>query len=212
MAKIRQLSMTENYPFHPEGEGKLARVLIETTDGPTHAQLVVDEFDEAEKCPTVEALRSAARRLAEICECGKPKWAHREPGACKRFTAAQEGEGLTKTAGGYAKFRQSVPMIPGVPWEVALQVETIRINLGMRGSPPSQDAAIDYKRYPEAVDAIRAGREPDYKLLESQMHALFPRVYRRSRESRRDFVTLTSERLRDMDKNYAVESITPESS
>lgn len=210
MSKIRQLSSTENFPFHPEGEARLARVLIENCAGVTHAQQVIDEFDEAEKCPTVEALRAAARRLAEVCECGKAKWQHREGVACKRFNSAAPDE-WKKTEGGYSKFRQSVPLVPGVPWEVCLQVETIRIHLGKRGTPQSSSIATDYERFPQAVEALGSDRDPDYVLLESQMKALFPKVYRRSKESRRDFATLATDRLKDLEKPYAVESITSES-
>jgi hypothetical protein len=118
ISKIRQLSSTENYPFHPEGEARLARVLVESCGGPTHAQLVIDEFDEAEKCPTPDSLRATARRLGEICECGKAKGAHRAGDGCRRFSGAPaDDDKWTKTAGGFAKFRQSVPRVPGVPWE-----------------------------------------------------------------------------------------------
>lgn len=172
----RKLSGTENYPFHPEGEAHLAAVLAKHCAGVTHARLVIEEFDEAERCPTVEALRAAARRLAEVCECGKAKWAHREGSACKRFSGNPvDDDGLTKTPTGYAKFRESVPVIPGVPWEVCLQVQSLKI--GIR--PASKERARgDEECFPEACAAIRAGREPDYKLLEAQMRALFPWMWK----------------------------------
>lgn len=164
LALIRGLSNTENYPFHVEGEERLARVLVEHTAGVIHARLVIEEFDEAETCPTPAALRAAADRLAEVCECGKAKWQHREGSACGRFAGKPEDDGWTKTAAGYAKFRESVPLIDGVPWEVCLQVQSLKI-----GFLPG-----DTEKYPEACAAIRAGREPDYQLLQEQMNKLFP--------------------------------------
>ena len=154
----------------------MARVLIENCAGATHAQLVIDEFDSAERFPTPEALRAACLRLAEVCECGKAKWQHRDGGACRRFSGNPvEDDGLTKTAAGYAKFKESVPTIPGVPWEVALQVQSLKI--GIR--PASKDRARgDEECFLEACAAIRAGRQPDYKLLEARMRALFPWMWK----------------------------------
>lgn len=209
---IRGLAGAKDYPFHVEGEKRRAAVLVECCDGVAHARQVIEDFDSAEDCPTVDALRGAARRLGEICACGKPKWAHRDGGGCRMFNQAPaEDEGWTKTAGGFAKFRQSVPMIAGVPLEVALQVETIRIHMGKRGTPPNiQDWRVCQERFPEAVAAIERGVEPDYKLVEAQMRALFPKVFKRSKSEQGQLRTV-SDRIADMDKPYAVESITPES-
>lgn len=208
---IRKLSGTENYPFHPEGEAHLAEVLLKNCAGVSHARLVIEEFDEAERCPTVEALRAAARRLAEVCECGKAKWQHREGGACRRFSAnpLPEDDELTKTPTGYTKFRQSVPLVSGVPWEVCLQVESMRIDMGTKGSPPDNERLIrDYEHYPEAMESLRLGQEPDYKLLEAQMRARHPHMWKGSRKLAE---VLTADRLASIDKKYAVESI-PEDS
>jgi hypothetical protein len=192
---IRRLSSTENYPFHPEGEVHLAEVLQKHCDGPTHARYVIDEFDEVTTCPSVAMLRDAANRLGEVCQCGKKKWQHRDKGACARFAGQPaEDDGLMKTATGYAKFRESVPVVSGVPWEVCLQAETTCINLGLRGSVGGRKVehgrVIDFEaerqmrlqqdeqRFPELVRDLRAGQEPDYKLLESQMRALFPHMWK----------------------------------
>jgi hypothetical protein len=197
---FRGLAGCKDYPFHLEGEKRRAGVLIEFCESVTHARQVIEEFDSAEDCPTVEAIRSAAKRLAEVCECGKAKWAHREGGACRRFAAApgEDDDQWQKSPEGYSKFRQSVPMIPGVPWEVALQVQSLKI--GIRPG--------DGDKFPEAVAAIYAGRPIDYKILESQMRALFPNMCSRHKLS--PDVT-TTERIAGIEKDYAVESISPES-
>lgn len=192
---IRRLSNTENYPFHPEGEVHLAEVLQNHCDGATHARYVIDEFDEVTTCPSVAMLRDAANRLGEVCECGKAKWQHRDRGACARFAGrSEDDDGLTKTPTGYANFRESVPMIPGVPWEVCLQVASIRIG------PREHELEI----YPEACAAIRAGREPDYKLLEEQMNKRFPWMRIGSAGAKHARVSAgTGDRLKQVTTGYA---------
>ena len=192
-ALIRGLSNTENYPFHVEGEDRLAGVLVDSCAGVTHAKFVIAEFDEAERCPTVESLRTAARRLAEVCECGKAKWQHRDGTACRMFQEA-DNDGFTKTATGYAKFRESVPMIPGVPWEVALQVQSLKIGIRPRSK---ENPLSDDEKFPEACAAIRAGREPDYKVLEDRMRELFPWMWRGGVV--RGFNPGTTDRLKQLD-------------
>ena len=209
---FRGLSGCRNYPKE-EGEARRAKILQDLCDGPTHAKLVIAEFDDAEDCPTPEALRCAALRLAEMCVCGKPKWQHREgTAACSGFSTPTGAEKWEKTAEGYSMVRQSVPMIPGVTWVVALQVETIRIDLGHRSLPADHARLqLDMKRFPEATTALYEKREPDYALLESQMRKLFPWMWKRATgSSSSEELRTVSDRLRDIDKAYAVESIVPE--
>ncbi len=195
---FRGLAGCKDYPFHVEGEMRRAAVLVENCASVAHARAVISEFDEAPDCPTVEALRAAAKRLAEVCRCGKAKWAHREPGACRAFSGApSEDEGWTKTAAGYTKFRQTVPPIPGVAWEVALQVQSLKISIR-----PGDD-----EKYPEACASVRAGRDPDYRLLESQMRALYPHMWKGSKGLN---TSSAKNVVASIDVSYTVESVTPE--
>jgi len=203
---FRSMAGCKDYPFHVEGEKARAVVLIENCAGVSHARQTIAEFDDAEDCPTREAIRSAAKRLAEVCECGKAKWQHRDGVACKMFnTRTGSDEWIKGGDGGFSKFRDSIPMVEGVPWEVCLQAQSLKISI----RPKSQTKAYDDEEaFPEACAAIRAGREPDYKLLEAQMRRLFPRMWRGSRSVGAGTV---ADRIADVDKKYAVESITPES-
>lgn len=201
---FRSLAGCKDYPFHVEGEKRRAAVLMDC-EGVSHARQTIAEFDAAEDCPTVEAIRSAAKRLAEVCECGKAKWQHRDGVACQRFNGKTGSEEWTKTAGGYTKFRESIPMVEGVPWEVCLQAQSLKIGILPRSKERPRG---DEEMFPEACAAIRAGREPDYKLLESQMRALFPRMWR---SGGRLASATVADRIADTDKRYAVDSITPES-
>lgn len=211
---IRGLAGIKDYPIHLEAEKRRADVLMECCESVSHARLVIEEFDAAEDFHAVtgDSIRSAAKRLAEVCQCGKAKWAHREGGACKRFGAAPaEDEEWTKTPTGYTQFRQSVPMVPGVRWEVCLQVEAMRIAMGLKGTPPDDKRLIlDYERFPDAMESLRLGQEPDYKLLESQMRVAFPLMWKGAKH-RLSLDVLTTERIAGIEKKYAVESITLES-
>lgn len=192
---LRGLAGVKDYPFHVEGEKRRAAVLIECCESVGHARQVIEEFDAAEdfNCVTGDALRSAAKRLAEVCECGKAKWAHREGDACRRFAGAEtEEEKLVKAPTGYSQFKDSIEMIPGVPWGVALQVEAIRIHLGHRSIPRDEPKlSIDTQRYPEATQALYERREPDYKVLEAQMRALNPHMWKGSKRLGGEVRTVT---------------------
>ena len=63
VALIRMLSGSPGYPFHAEGEARMAEVLMECTVSMDHARKVIDEFDA--DFPTIEQLRNTTFRLKE---------------------------------------------------------------------------------------------------------------------------------------------------
>lgn len=176
LSLIRSLDGSPGYPFHEEGEARMAAILAASVANGKHAHAVIEEFDNG--FPTAEQVKAAARRMGEKCQCGFSRYEHAENG-CKSFVAVDQDDFFTNTKRDTSKewrqFKNSVPLVDGVRWEVCLQVETIRIDLGMRGTPPDpQRIAADERDFPEAVAAIRAGREPNYKQIDSILAARIP--------------------------------------
>jgi len=204
LATIRRLSGTENYPFHLEGEIRLAGVLAANTASVEHARAVVDEFD-GERCPSAEALRSMALRMAEKCRCGRALWQHRGPlPDCARFY----GTGSSQETVVPADFtpedtakRLSVPMLPGVPWFVSLQIECLYI----AGRTGKSDYMPTYERdYPEALSAARRGSTIDASYVERRMRELLPHMFRLP-ANRIPGLSTIEERLKQLDDGVAVQ-------
>ena len=64
LALVRELlTALRNFPFHPEGAERLARVLGECTVSVAHARAVLEEFDS--DCPTPREIKDVAYRLRE---------------------------------------------------------------------------------------------------------------------------------------------------
>lgn len=156
---IRTLSGAPGYPFHAEGEGRAAQVLRECTLSVSHARAVVDEFET--DFPTLEQIRSVAFRLRE-------NFGGKKPDPVPTHQQLEEAwRGL--------KDKLAVPEIPGRRWEVSLVVQCIRIALGQCGGVSGRESLPEYERdFPEAVKALRAGREPDYALVEMKLATLIP--------------------------------------
>jgi len=173
---VRGLSGTENYPFHVEGEARLAEVLMKSCASVEHARAVVNEFD-GDHCPSVEALRLSALRLTEKCQCGRPFWAHRDNPNCKRFRAESKTDEAMippPVELGHGGMRDSVPVIPGVPMCVCLQIECLRI---AARSGQSEFMPIYERDYPEAVYDARRGVHPDPAYVERRMRELKPHMF-----------------------------------
>lgn len=177
---IRRLSGTRGYPFREEGEERMAEVLMQFTAGVTHAQAAVDEYD-GETCPTVEALRATCKRLAEPCRnCHTPMWAHGFRG-CKRYLSPEsaplvDDRGIMDAAEKIAREKLMVPMIPGVRWEICLQIQCLRI--AVEEAYKDQEYYLKACReYPEAMADIRAKRDPDPKIVEKRYRELHPNVF-----------------------------------
>lgn len=94
---IRKLSGTEDYPFHVEGEMHAAQVLVDECSEVSCGEMVIAEFDSAERFPTVSAIRQACRRLMEECRlCDGFRWQHTKPeDKCAGFLSKPE-EGFEK--------------------------------------------------------------------------------------------------------------------
>jgi hypothetical protein len=161
---VRGLSGTENYPFHLEGEKRLAGVLVQFTSGVGHARAVVEEFD-GDTCPSVESLRTAALRLGEKCRCGFGRWAHPLE-KCARFLTVDDG--FPQAGAVLETVKQQIPMIPNIPWEVSLRIWCIRLAVSeQRKDPGYFEETARY--FPEAVKDVRAGFDPDPEIVLKRM-------------------------------------------
>lgn len=159
---VRMLAGAPGYPFHPEGEIRTANVLAECSVSVDHARAVMEEFDA--EFPTLEQIRNVAYRLREKFD---PEVRKRERERSQQEKSDREA---LKT---YAK--RFVPDIPGVPWEIALQIQCLRI--AHQEGPKDQaylDAAL--RDFPEAMRDIRAGREPNPVYVERRYRELWPGV------------------------------------
>ncbi len=67
---VRQWSGLPGYPFHVEGESRLANTLVECSISVDHARALVANFEE--KCPTPRDLKDAAFALREKFAPPKP--------------------------------------------------------------------------------------------------------------------------------------------
>ena len=61
LSLVRRWSVLDKYPFHSEGEGRLAKALFKHSHSFEHAQLIVDHF--TEMCPRPRDIEDAARVL-----------------------------------------------------------------------------------------------------------------------------------------------------
>lgn len=171
---IRRFSGMKGFPKYDEGEQALAEVLVFHTEGVNHAGAAVAEFDDRD-CPTVSELRSAAIRLGEKCKCGSGRWAHPRPN-CQRFFSVDD-EDFPPPAKILNQVKQFVPLLPGVPWEVCLQVQCLRIYV--RDPRSDMGKGPEYERwFSEALKDIRAGLDPDYGLVTKRMAEKAPHAFR----------------------------------
>ncbi|HKF26296.1 MAG TPA: hypothetical protein VKB24_09975 [Candidatus Acidoferrum sp.] len=148
----------------------MAEILAEAVESEAHAKSVIDAFDT--NFPTAAQLKRVARDLGEKCRCGVAKWQHGEKGCGSWYSTADKPyvADAAEDKRTWKQIRDIVPMIPGQRWEVCLAVENIKVDLGLRALPPDPARiAVDEKLHPEAVAAIRAGRAPDYKLIEQAL-------------------------------------------
>lgn len=179
LSYIRGFSGMEHYPFHLEGEKRLAAVLIQFAPAVGHARAVVEEFD-GDTCPSVEALRAMCIRMAEKCKCGRALWQHRDLADCKWFRAIDPDEipDLEKSradaqaSAALGSSRDWVPLIPGVRWDVCLKMQCIL--LAATGKLINDEYARDY---PEAFAGARRGAAIDPQYVEQRMRALHPHMF-----------------------------------
>jgi hypothetical protein len=150
----------------------VAGVLVECATSFGHAYAIINSFDT--NFPTAHELRKTAKELEEPCRCGITKWEHAQKG-CDHWYGTQDRpyivtDNTKADRKAWSRTTDWVPQIPGVRWDVSLMVEDIYIALGLRDLPPDEVAIRKHEReFPEAVAAIRAGRQPDYKLVEEGM-------------------------------------------
>ena len=159
---IRTLSSAPGYPFHPEGEARVAHVLMECSISVEHARAIVEEFEG--DFPTMEQIRSTGFRLR----------AKFDPKAKAEEAATRERERQERNA--LKGLRESVPLIPGVRWEICLQIQCLRIAV----SEAFKDQAYYMqccKEYPEAMADIRDKRDPDPAIVERRYKELHPGIF-----------------------------------
>lgn len=159
---IRKLSGSPGYPFHAEGESRFAEVLAQCSISVEHATAVIDEFEA--DFPTIEQLRLVAYRLR----------ANFDPKAKAEESASRERERQERNT--LKGLRESVPLIPGVRWEICLQIQCLRIAV----SEAFKDQAYYMqccKEYPEAMADIREKRDPDPAIVERRYLALHPGIF-----------------------------------
>lgn len=170
---IRSLDGSPGYPFHHEAEVRMAEVLSHEAESEAHAEAIIAEFDNG--FPTAAQIKAAAKDLAEKCQCGVARYEHHKRG-CRSFATVDEFAPSETDRNAFNDFKHNaVPMIPGVRWEVCLQIETIKINLGLRSIPPSPaEISRNERDFREAVAAIRAGREPDPQPIEAVLKKRIP--------------------------------------
>ena len=161
-ALIRGLSGSPGYPFHAEGESRAAAVLMDCSISVEHARAIIEEFEA--DFPSLEQLRSTAYRL-------RVKF---DPKAKEEEAATRERERQERNA--LKGLRESVPLIPGVRWEICLQIQCLRIAV----SEAFKDQAYYMqccKEYPEAMADIREKRDPDPAIVERRYLALHPGIF-----------------------------------
>jgi len=159
LAFIRGLSGAPGYPFHEEGEARAASILRDCSISVEHARAIMEEFEA--DFPTIQQIRATAYRL-------RPKF---DPKA-----RAEEDENRKREAQERAALKglhQSVPLIPGVRWEICLQIQCLRIATQEERLDPGfyQKALVEF---PEAMADIRAGLDPDPAVVETRYRALHP--------------------------------------
>jgi len=156
---IRALSGAPGYPFHVEGESQAAHVLTHCCISVSHARAVINEFDT--DFPTLEQLRGVAFRL-------RPQF---DPHARAIEDEQRKREEQERRA--LKGLHDSVPLIPGVPWEICLQIQCLRIAVQEAYKEQAYYLAA-LKDYPEAMTDIRAGLDPDPEMVEKRYRALHP--------------------------------------
>lgn len=156
---IRTLAGAPGYPFHVEGEARVAHVLMECALSVEHARAVVEEFEA--DFPTMEQIRSVAYRL-------RSKF---DPAAKVAETEKRKHE--TEDRAALKGLRDSVPLIAGVRWEICLQIQCLRIAI-QEGYKDQAYYLQCVKEFPEAMALIRAGQDPDPVVVEKQYRVLHP--------------------------------------
>jgi hypothetical protein len=161
IALVRTLSGAPGYPFHPEGESRVAHVLMECSISVEHARAVVEEFES--DFPTMEQIRNTAYRLRSNFD------------AAAKAEEAEKREREKQDRAALKGLRDSVPLITGVRWEICLQIQCLRI--AVQEAYQDQEYYLKCQHeYPEAMAAIRAGRDPDPAIVERRYRELHPNV------------------------------------
>lgn len=147
------LDGSPGYPQHDEAIDRMAKVIQRFCVSVDHARAAIEQFDAG--YPTVEQFRDVAWRLREKFD---PE------------TKAERDAEMRSVPHDVKKFvRKSVPLIPGVPWEVCLQLQCIRLSVKGEFEDDRQRLAGFEREFPETVADVRAGLEPDLNLLAARM-------------------------------------------
>lgn len=133
LAFVRRLSGAPGYPFHPEGELRVAEVLREVSVSVSHALAVVDEFDN--NFPTIEEIRSVAYRLREKFD---PNWCNPTTDIPRDLRA--KGKSSREALLDIGMEKGLVPLLPnGKPDEVLWTAQSILLTIKNFDNPPKRD-------------------------------------------------------------------------